>query len=81
MLQRFGAKEPVLMNRLHLESGGGYRNVHMSKTAQVHTCAHVHTHTHRDTHTHTQRRMHVKLAKSELGSTKSSVSIPVWVLF
>ena len=45
MLRRFGAREPVLMNRLHLESGGGYRNVHMSTTARVHTCAHAHTHT------------------------------------
>lgn len=73
MLRRFGAREPVLMNRLHLESGGGYRNVHMSTTARVHTCAHAHT--------HTQRRVHVKPAKSELSSMKSSVNFSVWVLF
>lgn len=45
MLRRCGAREPVLMNRLHLESGGGFRNVHMSTTARVHMCAHAHTHT------------------------------------
>lgn len=49
MLQRFGVREPVLRNRLPLESGGGYRSTHVSKTAKVHVCAHARAHTHTET--------------------------------